>query len=89
MALIMIKRGKVQGGDIIFSKPLSLPDGTEVIVRIEPLMAERSIPVSTANEDFTALPFFGMWSDREAMSDSAAWTRKERKRWQRRLKRQA
>ena len=35
--MIMTEHGKVQGGGIVFEKPLTLPAGTEVVVRIEPL----------------------------------------------------
>ncbi len=31
------ERGKVQGGSILFSRPIGLPEGTEVRVFIEPI----------------------------------------------------
>jgi len=41
------------------------------------------------NDDGIAdLPFFGMRTDREDMSDSAAWVRKEQEKWQQRATRQ-
>lgn len=77
----LIERGKVQGGGIVFSEPLALPEGTEVVVHIEPVEANgQDIPVS-GGENFADLPFFGMWADREDMRDSAAWVRKEREKW--------
>jgi hypothetical protein len=38
--------------------------------------------------EFENLPFFGMWADRDEMSDSVAWVRKERDKWQQRLTQQ-
>ena len=94
MALI-IEEGKVINGHIILSNPLSLPEGTEVRVKIE---AVDPVPVnkdddqntdSNESEDFANLPCFGMWADREDMRDSVAWLRKEREKWQQRLTRTA
>ena len=90
MALI-IEEGKVSNGHIVLSNPLSLPEGTEVRVRIEPV---DPVPVneddgqdtgSNPSEDFANLSCFGMWADREDMRDSVAWLRKEREKWQQRL----
>lgn len=86
--MALIERGKVQGGGITFSKPLALPEGTEVVVFIEPLVAGEQTTSPSAEEDFAALPFFGIWADRGDMKDSAVWVRRERKRWQQRLARQ-
>ncbi len=94
MALI-IEGGKVINGHIILSNPLSLPEGTEVRVKIESV---DPVPVnkdddqntdSNESEDFANLPCFGMWADREDMRDSIAWLRKEREKWQQRLTRTA
>ncbi len=82
--MLLMERGKVKGGGIVFSEPLTLPEGTEVVVQIEPVeAAPQSAGPSSA--DFAALPFFGMWADREEMSDSAAWVRRGREQWQQRL----
>lgn len=76
------ERGKVKDGGIVFSEPLTLPEGTEVVVRIEPVEAgPQSAGPSSA--DFATMPFFGMWADRQEMSDSAAWVRGEREQWNR------
>ena len=92
MALI-IEEGKVINGRVVLSKPLSLPEGTEVRVRIEPV---DPVPVhkddsqstnSDESEDFANLPCFGMWADREDMRDSVAWLRKEREKWKERFTR--
>ena len=82
------ERGKIQAGNIVFPKPLALPEGTEVLVSIEPLAVKEQTASSRTEEDFAALPFFGMWRDRQDMKDSVAWVRKERKRWQQRVTRQ-
>ncbi len=56
---------------------------------LEALVKDASVaegePPATDTEAFTALPCFGMWSDREEMRDSADWVRKERARWQQRM----
>lgn len=74
------ERGRIQGGAIVLARPLPLPEGTEVSVRVE--AADR--PVAAATEDFASLPFFGMWSERSDLADSTAWVRQERQRWQQR-----
>ena len=79
-------RGKVQDGNIVLTEPVELPEGTEVIVRVEP--AENQQSQTAVKSPFTALPFIGMWADREDLSDSAAWVRRERDKWQQRARRQ-
>ena len=86
--MALIERGKVQSGGIVFSKPLALPEGTEVVVHIEPLVKDTQAAGPDVGEDFTTLPFFGMWAEREDMSDSTAWVRREREQWQQRAVRQ-
>lgn len=71
--------GTVQNGGIVFSEPLALPDGAEVRVNIE----EKNGDAKPLSPDFEKQPFFGMWSDRDDMSDSSEWVRKEREKWQR------
>lgn len=89
MALI-IEEGKISNGRIVLSKPLSLPEGTEVRIQIEPVGAavnddENQDKDSNESEDFANLSCFGMWADREDMRDSIAWLRKEREKWQERF----
>ena len=81
--MIMTERGKVQHGGIVFAKPLSLPEGTDV-VRIEPVAAEPSSAAPVRGADFSSLPFFGMWADRPDMDDSEAWLCSEREQWRQR-----
>jgi len=85
--MALIARGKVQGGCIVFAEPLTLPDETEVVVYIE-AAAVGQMAAPKGNEEFAALPFFGMWADREDMGDSAAWVRRERELWHKRSARQ-
>jgi hypothetical protein len=86
--MLKVERGKVRSGGIVFEEPLMLPEGTEVVVSIETLADEDEPTDATADEDFAALPFFGMWADREDMADSAAWVRQMREQWQQRAVRQ-
>lgn len=83
--MALIEHGKVQDGSILLSKPLPLPEGTEVVIHVEPINTARQSTTSDERDNFTALPFFGMWAEREDMSDSASWVRKERKKWRQRI----
>lgn len=82
----MTERGKILSGSIVLDEPIDLPEGTEVIVHVEPV-THRARSASNDNE-FERLPFFGMWADRDEMSDSVAWVRREREKWQQRLTQQ-
>ena len=91
--VLIIEDGKVNNGHIVLSKPLSLPEGTEIRVQIE-LVDLTSVngddnqnTDSEESEDFANLSWFGMWADREDMRDSVAWLHKEREKWQQRLTR--
>ena len=90
MALI-IEEGKVNDGHIVLSKPLSLPEGTAVIVQINLIDSEEIVDTNETqnartceHEEFANLPFFGMWADREDMRDSVAWVREQREKWMKR-----
>lgn len=82
------QRGKVQNGTLVLAEPLTLPEGAEVVVRIETLDADDAATGSLDGADLTNLPFIGMWADRDDMNDSAAWVRRERDDWHRRALRQ-
>ena len=82
----MTERGKIHSGSIVLDEPIDLPEGTEVIVHVEPVVHEH--PSTGNGNEFENLPFFGMWADRDEMSDSVAWVRKERDKWQQRLTQQ-
>ena len=87
MALI-IEQGKVNNGGIVLSKPLSLPEGTEVRIQIKPIDPHDSTnTIADESEDFANLPCFGMWADREEMRDSVAWLQKAREKWHQRYTR--
>jgi hypothetical protein len=74
-------RGKVRDGKLDLAAPLSFPEGEDVIVRIEraePVRVEPSgEPVSGA-DDYTSLPFFGMWADRDNTESSVDVVRRGR-----------
>ena len=76
-------RGKVEGGKLVLQQLLPLPEGSEVVVHIEPVSASQAPPQDPA-KDFAALPCFGMWADREDMKDAIAWVRREREKWHQR-----
>src|SRR5206468_10995378 len=71
----MTERGKIHSGSIVLDEPIDLPEGTEVVVHVEPVVHEH--PSAGNVNEFENLPFFGMWADRDEMSDSVAWVRKE------------
>lgn len=81
--VLIIQQGEVNNGNIVLSKPLSLPEGTKVRIQIEPVDTDDNQSTTPdenpdENEEFVNLPFFGMWADREDMRDSVAWVRKQR-----------
>jgi hypothetical protein len=82
--MAFVERGTVRGRSIEFSRPLSLPEGTEVEVRIEPLDEDAPTNDTLDPERLVDFPFFGMWADRAEMQDSATWVEQEREKWQRR-----
>ena len=83
--MILMERGKIENGQIVLSHPLKLAEGTEVIVQIEP---EAYVNGNSQTDNLFSLPFFGMWADRQEMSDSASWVESERAKWQMRSTRQ-
>jgi hypothetical protein len=80
----VITRGTVKNGTIVVHEPIGLPDGTEVIVSIEPNVIEHRLSPDERLAEFRALPFHGMWADREDMADSVAWVRGIREQWRQR-----
>ncbi len=86
--VLILEQGKVSNGGIVLSKPLSLPEGTEVRIQIEPIDTNDRTSTGTNDlKDFASLPCFGMWADREEMHDSVAWVKKEREKWKQRYTR--
>ena len=82
----MTERGTIHSGSIVLDEPIDLPEGTEVIVHVEPLTHGGAR--ANNGDEFDHLPFFGMSADRDEMSDSVAWVRREREKWQQRLTQQ-
>jgi hypothetical protein len=85
--MIQEASGKVRNGTLELDEPLTLPDGTEVRVRIEPI-EQQPTSITLSPEELLRLPFFGMWADREEMADSVAWVRRMRDQWEQRVTRQ-
>ena len=80
----VVGHGTIQSGKIVLSDPLQLPEGTEGVVRIEPVVSAQT-PTEKTN-GFNELPFFGMWASRDDMVDSGEWVTKERDKWRHRLR---
>ncbi len=55
--MVITEQSKVQDGGIVLSRPLALPDGTEVVVRIEPLIGEQEAEATADREELADLPF--------------------------------
>ena len=79
--MAITEHGKVKDGAIVFDEPLDLPDGTEVNVKIEPVLTGVEMNSPLTEEEFASLPFFGMWANRVDMHDSVAWVNRERDKW--------
>jgi hypothetical protein len=79
------KQGTIRGGAIVLADSLPLPEGAEVIIRIEAQPAP--LAPSAAGGNFEDLPFFGMWADRSDLCDSTDWVRRQRAQWQQRMHR--
>lgn len=82
--MTLVKRGKAQGGKIVFAEPLKLPEGAEVLAIIEVITEGLQSELTEEKSDFETLPFFGMWADREEMRDSSLWVRQLREQWRER-----
>ena len=81
----VLLHGRVEDGRVILSDRVALPDGTDVLVSIEPLNEGETDP-GTLDDDMSTWPQFGMWADRPEMRDSVAWVRSQRAQWRRRLR---
>jgi hypothetical protein len=79
--MALTERGTIRQGSIVFANPLGLPDGTEVVVRVEPIGHPEDASPGELGE-FASLPFFGMWAGRQDLSHPADWVRREREAWQ-------
>ncbi len=72
--MTIIEQGEVNNGGIVLSKPLSLPEGTRILIQIEPIETDDNKDnLPDKKEDFANSSFIGMWADREDMRDSIAW----------------
>lgn len=80
------ERGTVKDGAIELERPLALPDGTTVEVRVQPEAASEPgyrLEAEPLVEDISTLPAFGMWRDRDDMTDSVDWVNQQRDGWNR------
>ena len=77
---VIIEQGEINDGNIVLPKPISLPEGTKVRIQIVTIddTDNKDVKTNENDEDFSKLPFIGMWADREDMRDSVAWVRKLR-----------
>ena len=83
--VLIVEQGKVSKGGIVLSKPLLLPEGTEVRIQIELIASNDGTRTATSeSNEFANLSCFGMWADRGEMRDSVAWVKKEREKWKQR-----
>lgn len=84
----VIIRAHFDGKTIVPDSALDLPadQALEVEVHLISPNAKATVaPVADGMPDITAMPFFGMWADREDMADSSQWVREEREKWNNRL----
>jgi hypothetical protein len=77
----MVENGTIRSGQIVLAEPIGLPDGTAVVVHVEPVGADASARERAG--DFKSLAFFGMWANRQDFADGATWVERERDRWPR------
>lgn len=77
--MTLVEHGTIHEGRIIFTKALDLPEGTEVQVRIAPMVAqpEKLIP----KEEYANLPLLLMLSERENKRSNATVVREAREEW--------
>jgi hypothetical protein len=84
--MAILERGKVKDGAIELERPLALPDGTVVEVRVQPKATAEPgyrLEEEPLVEDISTLPFVGMWKDRADMADSVEWVSNQRDQWNR------
>jgi hypothetical protein len=88
--MVIVERGIIANGGIALDKPLELPEGSQVIVRIETASPETaSQPDESVIRSLrAAFPFVGQWADRGDIPDSAEHIGQERAKWQQRPFRQ-
>jgi len=58
--MVEVARGVIHGSNIVLSEPLPLPEGAEVILRIELANANRLDEQTLSLEEFKQLPCWGM-----------------------------
>jgi hypothetical protein len=79
-----LHHGRIENGNIVLREASTLPEGSEVVVTIEPIPQPRQRETLNLSEEFAKLPFFGMYADREDMRESTTWVHQERLKWHQR-----
>lgn len=90
--MVVIEHGVIANGGIALEKPLALPDGARVIVRVETAPVGSDAADGSVATDLPrdlepirrTLPFIGQWADRTDLGDSTEHVHEERTRWQQR-----
>lgn len=79
----IIIRAHFDGRTIVPDTDLDLQADQPLEVQLRLLTPAETKPTDDRCEkpDIMELPFFGMWADREDMSDGQTWVRKERDKW--------
>ena len=85
--LSIVIRAHYDGKTIVPDADIDLPADQPLEVEVRVLSPQ--VAPTAPKAPISSLPFSGMWADREDMKDSAAWVRKERRRWKKRLTRRA
>jgi len=84
----VIIKAHFDGKTIVPDSHLDLPvdQPMEVELRLITPAEHTDLPKSSrvTKLDITKLTFFGMWKDREDMSDSVLWVQREREKWSKR-----
>ena len=80
--MVTVVRGHTKGGIVVPDEPLNVPDGLEVELQISTF---EPVPSATPGYGPAIDSVFGMWRDREAVTDSVAWVRRQRDAWNNRL----
>jgi hypothetical protein len=84
IAMVLVREGHVEYGQIVVPHAVELPDGTPVRVSIEVVAGPDETSGSRDVIDHAALPSFGMWADRSEMTNSVAWVNRQRDAWRHR-----
>lgn len=79
----VIIKAHFDGKNIVPDSQVDLPANQPLEIEVRLLPQKVTRPKKTANTKaiITSLPFFGMWSGRADIKNSAEWVNKERENW--------